>query len=175
MSASDLGDNMPSRFRGLLILTGGLGARVLLIALKPPRRSAAEWPPLRLLSQSLSSDFCRKGRMREELLPPRPALVQLEGSLAASWAGLARADSVAAGFDGWESAACRRAEEVKARWEGLEDAVAHLADTDGVRRAAKGEDGDRSKASAAFRSSIVDLHIISIIVKSVHRRLRHTN
>lgn len=49
------------------------------------------------------------------------------------------------------------ADDVKARCEGLKEDVAHLVDTDGVRRVVKGDVWERSKASAAFRSSIVDL------------------
>lgn len=59
---------------------------------------------------------------------------------------------------GWfESGMYRLVEDEKARCESLIEDVAHLVDVEGARICVNGDACERSKASAAFRSSIIGL------------------
>jgi hypothetical protein len=66
---------------------------------------------------------------------------------------------VAAGveFVWFVSEVCRLVDDEKDRCESLRGVVAHLVDVGGARSCANGDAWERNKASAAFRSSIVDL------------------
>lgn len=61
------------------------------------------------------------------------------------------------GFVLFESGIYRLVDAEKARCESLREDVAHLVDVEGARIWAKGDAWERSKASPAFRSSIIGL------------------
>lgn len=153
---------MRSRFIDFLLLSGELAPRSLRPALKPVRRS---WAALLLLiplshesASALSDDL--EGRMREEerlLRAPAAQPGELAWVSGEFWVPRLALVGAEAGFDWFESAMHRLVEDEKARCESLMEDVVHLVDVEGARICANGDAWDRSKASAAFRSSIIGL------------------
>lgn len=143
-----------------------MGPSSLRPVLKAVRMSKEELSPSHELA--LDSEGCFEGIMREEerLLGARAAqFEELDGASGdfsvpllafVLCSGLVEAG---VGLVCFVSEVYRIVEEEKARCGSLRVVLAHLVDVAGDRSCVSGDAWQRSKASAAFRSSIVDLMI----------------